>query len=394
MNELTAAIRTIVDRHMHAGAIGGAVTLVQKGGERVHLDAQGHADFDPSAMLRTDSIFGIMSMTKPVTATCAMILISEGKIGLDDPVSRYIPAFARPRTVRTLRPGQAYPPFPPAPGTPLPPEPEYDLAPAEREITIRHLLSFTSGLQTIGIPNGMRPIAPEDTLASYIDGLGDVPLEFQPGTRWHYSNTTGYDVLGRVIEIASGRSFQQFATERLFGPLDMRDTQFGSNPDRSARTVPLGPLANEPIVRTDYPSGSGGLFSTITDYASFAQMLLNGGQANGRRILAAEAVAAMHRDQLGPVPFGGIRVADYVRPIHDAPTAFTYGFGVGILAQEAIDEALPAGSYGWDGVGTRRFWVMPALDTVLIMLMPGMGFGSDAAHKEIEAEVVRWAREN
>jgi len=392
MSGLSAEISSIVNEAMAQGVIGGGVVLVQQNGQLVDLQAHGHADFDPSFKIGTDSVFGIMSMTKPFAAACAMILLSEGRLKLDDKVSQYIPEFSKPRIVRTLKPGYVYPPFPPIPGQPPAAEPEYDTVPARADITVRHILSFTSGLQTIGVPNGLPVQGPEDTLASYVAKLGDAPLEFEPGTQWHYSNATGYDILGRIIEVASGVSFPDFARTRLLEPLGMNQTRFGNDPAHADQTVPLGPLADTPVARPDYPSGSAGLFSTAEDYARFAQMLLDGGLWQGKRVMAAEAVVAMQTDQLGDVPFEGIRVSQYAKPVHSRHTAFTYGYGVGILKQQSPDEALPEGSFGWDGVGTRRFWVVPALRLVIVMLMPGLGVEAEPVHKQIEAAVVRWAK--
>ena len=154
MERLTDQIEALVRSSMEAGATGGAVILVERDGEIVAHHGIGRAEFDSSFELKPDSIFGMMSMTKPVTAASALILNSDGKLELEASVSRYIPEFAKPRRVRTLKPGESYPSFPPAPGAPTPPEPAYDYAPAHREITVRDLLTFTSGLQTIGVPNG------------------------------------------------------------------------------------------------------------------------------------------------------------------------------------------------------------------------------------------------
>lgn len=311
MERLTDQIEALVRSSMEAGATGGAVILVERDGEIVAHHGIGRAEFDSSFELKPDSIFGMMSMTKPVTAASALILNSDGKLELEASVSRYIPEFAKPRRVRTLKPGESYPSFPPAPGAPTPPEPAYDYAPAHREITVRDLLTFTSGLQTIGVPNGAPRILPEDTLASLVAKLDSVPLEFQPGSQWHYSNATGYDVLGRIIEVASGKSFQEFAHERLFAPLEMKETQFGINPALKGRIVPLGFLAGEAISRQDYPSGSAGLFSTATDYAKFVRMLLDDGVFKGRQVMKPEAAKAMHCPQIGDIPFEGIRVSEY-----------------------------------------------------------------------------------
>ena len=394
MVTLSETIGEIIDEHMALRAVSGAVVLVARHGHIEALTARGFADWQASFELRPDSIFGVMSMTKPVIAACAMILIADGKISLDDPASRFIPEFAKPRRVRTLKPGQSYPPFPPKPDEPPPAEPEYDYADAETEITVRHILTFTSGLQTIGVPNGMPPLLAEDSLASYVARLDTLPLEFQPGTQWHYSNMTGYDVLGRIIEVACGQDLRTFAQERVFGPLGMSQTQFGANPRLQSRIVPLGPLSNSPPTRTDYACGSAGLFSTAQDFWKFAQMLLDEGMYEGRPIMPRSAVRSMQHRQIGDLPFNGIRVSAYAQPTHRTPSPFTYGFGVGVLATSVPEEGLPAGSFGWDGVGTRRFWVVPAKSLIIIMLMPGMGTGAEPAHKAIEAAVLHWAEDD
>jgi CubicO group peptidase (beta-lactamase class C family) len=387
MTSLTKNVAQTVAAQMNAGAISGGVVFIARDGKTEVLSAQGVADFDPSFPLHTDTIFGVMSMTKPVTAACAAILIAEGRLGTGDPISRYIPEFAKSRQVRTLRPGESYPPFPPVQGEPLH-EPRYNYEPAARELFVHDLLNFTSGLQTIGVPNAaIPPVSPDDSLASWVAKLGDAPLEFQPGTAWHYSNATSYEVLGRIIEVASGQSFDDFAKERLFDPLGMEETRFGIDPAVEHRVAPLGFLRGEHVTRIDFPSGSAGLFSTALDYARFAQMLLNGGTLDGRVVMPAEAVAMMCRNQIGNLPFSGTRVSEYAWPIQDGQSAFRYGYGVGIVAPGQSEPGLPAGSFGWDGIGSRRFWVIPQTRTVLIMLMPGMGPGAEPAHRAIEALV-------
>jgi CubicO group peptidase (beta-lactamase class C family) len=308
-------------------------------------------------------------------------------LGPDDPISHYIPEFAKPRQVRTLRQGESYPPFPPVPDEPVHGA-TYDYAPAARELFVHDLLNFTSGLQTIGVPNAaIPPVSLDENLASWVAKVGDAPLEFQPGTAWHYSNATGYEVLGRIIEVASGQSFNYFAQDRLFDPLRMEETRFGIDPAVEHRIAPLGFLRGEHITRPDFPSGSAGLFSTALDYARFTQMLLNGGTIDGPVIMPAEAVAMMCRNQIRDLPFSGIRVSGYARPIQEGQSAFRYGYGVGIVAPGYSEPGLPSGSFGWDRIGSRRFWVIPQTRTVLIMLMSGMGPGAKPAHRAIETLV-------
>jgi CubicO group peptidase (beta-lactamase class C family) len=385
----TNKIRDAVARHIEIGEISGAATTVITRESIGEVDAQGVSDVDSAFELRPDSVFAMASMTKPVIAASVLALV----------VSKYTPEFGVPRTVRSLRPGQRYRvelfPGQIADGA----EPEFDYAPANREITVHDLLSFTSGLQTIGISNpAIPPITPADSLASWVAKLGEVPLEFQPGTRWHYSNATGYDVLGRVIEVVEGCTLADAIAHRLFEPLDMRHTAFGAQPWMEASLVPLGPLAATAIVRPDYPSGSAGIFSTAGDYARFVSMLLGDGEFDGRRVIPASVVEQMRTNKIRTLSFPGVRAVDYTNPAHADPsvpqrdTPFRYGYGVAIVERPSDDVPLPAGSFGWDGIGTRRFWVVPSLDTAVLIIVPGMGFAADATQREIESLVAAGGR--
>lgn len=385
-------LRALVLSHIRAGHIAGAVTLVHRDSASEILDVQGASDLDPRHQLRADSIFAVASMTKPVIATCVLLLASEGKLSVRDPISKYIPEFGRERMVRTLREGQRYL-FEQLPSDLAAEmvEPEFDYEIAHRPITVHDLLSSTSGLQTMGIANpAIPPIEMDQTLGDWVARLGDVPLEFQPGARWHYSNATGFDVLGRVVEVVAGTALAEFARDRLFVPLGMTDTGFGVQPWMADRLVPLGPLASTPIARPHYHSGSAGLFSTAADYGRYAKMLLAEGVYDGTRIIPAEVVSAMRGNQIGELTLGGVRAAEYAQP-HPARAhpGVRYGYGVAVVTASTDDPPLPVGSYGWDGIGTRRFWVIPELSTVVVMLMPGLGDCADPAHRAIEAMVTR-----
>jgi len=377
MSQLADDIRAILQRRTDAGEVSGAVTLLNRGGQCELLDAQGVAVFDPAFRLKTDSVFGMFSMTKPVVAACAAMLIAENRMSPADKVSRWIPEFAKPRRVRT-----------PVPNDDETAPKQYTYRPAEHEITVHHILSFTSGLQTIALPNeDIPPVGPSDTLASWVAQLGDAALEAEPGTQWSYSNATGYEVLARLLEVVSGQPFPELLRERLFDPLGMRETGFGVQPWVGDRLVPLGWLASTPVARTDFPSGSAGLFSTAQDYAKFAQMLLDKGVSGGRRIMPEQAIELMTRNQIGQIPFDGVRAVEYFPPVHTRNTGVRYGYGVAIVEQPSAATPVPQGSFGWDGVGTRRCWVIPSLNTVLVMLMTGVGSDADATHREIEAAV-------
>lgn len=375
------AVQKCVSRHVAEGHVTGAVTGVLHNGE-LYVDACGVADADPNFKLGRESIFSVWSLTKPLTAACALQLVAEGSVRLSDPISRYIPEFAQPRTVRKLRSEHRQ--------ESSSDEPQYDYAPVERPLTVHDFLSFTSGLQTIMVHNADLPsVLPTDTVSSWVAKLGTVPLEFQPGAQWHYSNTTGYEVIARVIEVASGKTFGAYARERIFEPLGMVDTCFGRPADKIDRVVPLaGMFAEAPIVRNDFTSGSGGLFTSLPDYAAFAGLLLNQGRSGARQLLDPSVIVQMSRPQIGSLPFPGVRAVQYAAPGPQQSSGFTYGYGVAVLVDPArADTTLPSGSFGWDGIGTRRLWIVPGKKLALVLFATGFGPAADDLQRELEAIV-------
>src|SRR6516162_1231295 len=215
-------IHETIERHIAAGDISGAVTLVARRGRIAHFQAHGLMDLDSKKPMQKDALFRIASMSKPITGAAILMLMEEGKIRLTDPVSKFIPEFKglKVAVVREGVGGRAA-----APGA----VPDFYTVPANREITIRDLLSHVSGLVsgTISTAEANKlGRKPTDTLADYIPRLGSVPLEFQPGSRWSYSPGAGFDTLGRIVEIISGQPFDQFLRQRIFGPLEMSDTTF------------------------------------------------------------------------------------------------------------------------------------------------------------------------
>lgn len=359
------SIGEVVQRHIDAKGIPGAVVLVARNGRIAYLEAQG--DATPGKPLQKDTVFWVASMTKPIVVTAVMMMVDAGKVSLDDPVSKFVPEFATPRQVRVVKPGA------------IAPKLEYDLVPAERPILVRHLLTHTSGLQSIGVPNdSLAPIEVGDTLATHVPRLAGATLEFQPGSRWAYSNATGFDVLARIVEVASGQTFYDFAQRRIFAPLGMVSASFGPRAELAARTMEVAPpLAANPCVNgKTYACGSAGLWMSADDYARFAQMLLNGGEFAGKQLLSRRAVAAMSANQSGALFPGSSGVPGADKGV---------GFGLGMVIVEdsaASGLAIPTGSFGWDGVGTRRFWVIPRERMVIVMLVPS---GAAApVHREIE----------
>jgi CubicO group peptidase (beta-lactamase class C family) len=370
-------IREAVQRHVDAGEVSGAVTLVARRGKIAHFEAYGVQDLESKKPMPKDGIFRLASMSKPITAAAVMMMVEEGKVRLSDPVSRFIPEFKGAR-VAMPKPG-ARAGGPAGPGGPGggPPggrsaAPEFDVVSANRDITIRDLLTHGSGLMSGGLGNAVAPQrGPNDTLATYIPKLGAVPLDFQPGTLWRYSGLAGFDVLSRVVEIVSGQPFDQFLKQRLFDPLGMKDTGFAARPDNQSRLVtlytrtPAGTLekaANQmALSSTTYFAGSGGMVTTAEDYAQFAQMLLNGGELNGRRYLGTRTVQLMSTNHTGDMVNG-----QFGRP------AAGMGFGLGVQVVE--DPALAGlrqskGSWGWAGAYGTNVNIEPVEKMVTIIMM-------------------------
>jgi CubicO group peptidase (beta-lactamase class C family) len=310
-------------------------------------------------------------MSKPVTGVAILMLMEEGKLRLMDPVSRFIPEFKNPKVAMLKNPGagagRGVPP-PGGRGEP-PPPPEIYTIPAERELTIRDLLTHTNGLETggPGSREGAR-IAPRDTgstLAKYVPTLGSVPLDFQPGTQWRYSALAGIETLGRIVEIVSGQTFDQFLKTRIFDPLGMKDTTFVPADANKARIVtlygrPPGGSANlqaSGLRREETPawlatktlfSGGGGLYSTPDDYIAFGEMLANGGVLNGKRLLGPRTVDLM--------------ASNHVGDLYHGTTGSLHGFGFGLTVEVMMDNIegnrrVSNGSFGWDGAFGTHFWV-------------------------------------
>ncbi|MEY2855186.1 MAG: hypothetical protein RL030_2318, partial [Pseudomonadota bacterium] len=309
-SEGLAKINEVMRRHIEAGTIVNAVTLVVRRGKIVHYEAHGVLDVAAGTPMRKDAIFRMASSSKPITAVGVLALVEDGKLRLSDPVSKFIPEFADMK-VATPKPGAApLAPLAPGSGAPTGPKPEADRVPAARPITIRDLLTHTSGLMSGGLGNRLATIeqGPAEALAAVIPRYGAVALDFQPGTRWSYSAGAGFDTLGRIIEIVSGKRLDVYLRERIFVPLQMADVAFVVSPDRKARMNslyrknPQGQWAASPpppaFASEVYFSGAGGLVGTARDYARFEQMLLNGGKLNGKRILSKRSVEMMRTDQI------------------------------------------------------------------------------------------------
>ncbi|MFD5259068.1 serine hydrolase domain-containing protein [Streptomyces bobili] len=343
-------ITALVEGAVREGRVPGAVVEVRADGELVHRGAHGVLDKHTGHPLRHDSVLWLASLSKPLGAAALLQLADEGLLDLADPVSRYIPEFATPGRVRVLRPGSPSPlalPF----GPPPDPMPEFDVVPAERELTLFDLVTHTGGLQGLLTwnPEFVTP-TPGQTLAGYVPSLGGLVRDFQPGSSWAYSNMASFDVLARVAEVASGEDLDKVLGTRLFEPLGMTSTGFGQA--AHPRGIPLlPPFSDDPVIQgTTFRSTSAGVWSTAEDYLRFAEMLRAGGVHEGGRLLSEEAVARMTTNQTGSLCPG----------LNGREPAPGIGFGLSVAVVDdpaAAGESLPAGSFGWDGVNTRRFWV-------------------------------------
>ena len=350
-------VHEMVVRRVEAKEISGAVTIVARRGRVVQYEAIGAADLDSKRPMTKETLFRLASSSKPITAVAVLMLMEEGKLKLTDPLSKYIPEFKNSRVI--VEAEHAAQPMTDGP----PPAENTYTVPAEREITIIDLLTHTSGLASGGAGNAefvrlLQARKPTETLADFIPRLGALPLDFQPGTRWRYSGLAGFDTLGRIVEIVSGTTFDQFLRTRLFEPLGMTSTFFNVPKEDQPRIAtsynhtnkglekPANPLV---IGSPAYFSGSGGLISTAADYLQFAQMLCNGGHLNGKQILSPWTVDLMMSNNVGDLFLGQIG-----RP----PKGVGFGLGGEVLLNGAEARMRkPNGSYGWDGYFGTYWWV-------------------------------------
>jgi CubicO group peptidase (beta-lactamase class C family) len=355
-------IRQVVIADVEKGRLPGAVVLVARKGRVAYYEAFGFRDKATSARMAKDDIFRIYSMTKPFTSVVVMALAEEGRLSLNDPVSRFLPQLTK------LQVGVER--FDPATG-----KQTFQMVPAEREMTIQDLLRHTSGL-TYGVfgKSAVKDLytkggvdGSDHTNAELIDKLTRVPLHYQPGTTWEYSRST--DVLGRVVEVVTGTTLGRVFEERLFKPLHMPDSGFWvaeSKHARIAQPLAADPDTGQPVKLLDvtaprkYESGGGGGVSTALDYARFSQMLLNRGALDGARILGRKSVELMTADQLGDIKF---------------PRA-GWGFGLGFAVRRPAGGAGELGStgeYNWGGFGGTYFWVDPREELVAVWMAQGPG---------------------
>ena len=346
------------------GKIPGAVVLIQQHGKPLFSEVFGLRDVTTKAPMTEDTIFRLYSMSKPMTSVAAMMLVDDGKLALNDPLSKYIPAFANVKVA----------------AEPHAEDGKASLAtePLKRAITIEDLLRHTSGI-TYGFygDSPVRKLYANSDLfegdfdnAAFVERLAKLPLAEQPGTRWDYGHST--DVLGRVIEIVSGKSLFRFEKERLLDPLGMTETAFYvadqakrpriAEPMPDDRSISAVTSLRDPMMARRWESGGAGMVGTVSDYARFAQMLLNGGTFEGRRYLKPETIALMTSDHIGPET----KIArDYLY----FPGA-TSGFGLGFAVRTSTPPNTwwPLGEYRWDGVAGTFFFIDPK-DGMFVIFM-------------------------
>ena len=364
LDRLTTAMQGYVDD----GLLSGVVTMASRGNKIVHYESVGYRDVEAQAPMTPDTIFRIYSMTKPVTGAALMILYEEGKFKLSDPVGKYIPELADLQVFAGVDD-----------------DGNMITEPADHSMTIRELMSHTgglsygifaqSGVDTAYVEAGI--LDANDTNAEFVAKLGQIPLKHQPGSRWEYS--VAVDVQGYLVEVLSGQTFGEFLNDRLFEPLGMTDTDFHvpeEKLNRFAQMYVYGPegqlIPSEMFPTADFTvdmafeSGGGGLVSTANDYMRFSQMLLNGGELDGERILAPLTVALMSRDQT-PKGMEG--------PMSGAGNGTVFGLDFAVIVDPVEAESYSAGEYYWGGAAGTWFWIDPVEDVVFIGMIQQAGQG-------------------
>jgi CubicO group peptidase (beta-lactamase class C family) len=367
------------EEKVQRGEMAGIVTLVARHGKIAHFTAVGYADLEKKRKMQTDTLFRLYSMTKPFTSAALMMLYQDGRFQLSDPLSKYIPEFANLRVLRS-------------------PDAALDdtVAPVHAptiQDAMRHTAGFTHGLGTDAYDTQYTQahvFGLEVTLAQMMGKLSRIPLRYQPGTQFVYS--VGPDVQARLVEVLSGMPFEEFLQKRLFNPLGMKDAGFWVAPEKANRLAtvywakdsklqplddahghPPGGILVEPILVNSYTAnhshkgGSFGLVSTAEDYWRFAQMMLNGGELQGTRVLAPRVVRYMARDHLGTIRMEGPG---------DRPSGLGFGLGFAVIRDPAAVGYLSSeGTYFWFGAANTHFWIDPKEDLIVVAMTQQMGGG-------------------
>jgi CubicO group peptidase (beta-lactamase class C family) len=360
-----ARVGDYIRNEIATGKIPGAILLIQQHGQPVYFENFGVRNVATKLPMTVDTIFRLYSMSKPITSVAAMMLVEQGKLALGDSVAKYIPAFADVK-VGVEKLGDDG-------------KPSLAMEPLSRPVTIEDLLRHTSGL-TYGFygENIVRKLYAQADLfnadltnAEFVERIAKLPLAEQPGTLWDYGHST--DVLGRIIEVISGKTLLQFEKERLLDPLGMGETRFYvadegkrgfiAEPMPDDRAISPTSQLRDPMAKRKAESGGAGMVGTIGDYAWFAQMLLNGGTFEGRRYLKPETVALMASDHIGP--------ETGIARDHAYYPGATSGFGLGFAVRTSTpaNTSWPLGEYRWDGVGGTFFFIDPKDDMFVIFMV-------------------------
>ena len=377
LKALSGAVQAKVDKR----EIPGAVVLIARRDKVAYFEAFGYRDREAAAPMPRDAIFRIASMTKPIVTAAALMQVEEGKLRLSDSVSRYLPEFKGIEVgVERKDPSGVT---------------QLELVPAQREMTVLDLMRHTSGI-TVDFTGKslvreryaqLKLRDPAQNNAQFVTKIAQAPLQNQPGTVWDYSFST--DVLGRIVEVVDGQELEEVLARRILRPLGMHDTGFWvGDSSKHARiaeaqadqTTGKRPALPNKTVRS-WQSGGGAMVSTAIDYARFCQMLLNGGELQGARILQRQSVTQMTQDQLPP----GIATNSSRIPVVDVRQDAGHGFGLGLMVRTADGRSPIRGSVGdytWSGLFGTYFWVDPKQELFGIILMqsPGAAYRATAAH--------------
>lgn len=374
--------------YIEPGKIPGSLTLVARAGRVCYLDVAGRRDLERDQPMTEDTVFRIYSMSKPITSLALMMLYERGLFSLEDPVRRFIPAFAN----IGVRKAGSFPLF--------------ETVPCARPMTVRDLLTHTSGLtydflRESNIDYAYRKLQvgnprPGYTLADMAEELGQLPLEFSPGEAWNYS--LGTDVCGHLVELLSGQSLPEFLEENLFRPLGMVDTTFNIREEQLPRFASCYERnASKELVLNDdgqdsqfrdrsFFSGGGGLLSTAADYYRFCQMLLNGGSLDGQRIIGSRTLDYMTRNHLpGGVDLARFAIGSFSETAYDG-----VGFGLGFATKvDPVANGYPGstGSYFWGGLASTLFWVDPEEDLVVLFMTQMMPSSTFNFRGQLEAMI-------
>ena len=382
-------INHVMQNYIDRGDIPGSVTLVMRKGKVVHYEALGLMDISSKKPMTRDAIFRMYSMTKPITAVAVLMLYEEGRLMLDDQVSKYIPAFANPVVIVSQPPRGKARYWPPG---------RIYTEPASREITVRDLLTHTAGLASprltpiafvgdlsgaikgsLFFPHEDGTASPRTSIRETVEKLARIPLSFHPGTCWQYGHE--YDVLGVLVETISGKPLEEFFQKRILAPLNMKETSFLLPKEKVNRLVTAYTWDESWNLRVyDHPRDSikvvgpkdvfsglgdyGGILSTASDYLRFAQMLLNRGELDGVRLLSPKTVDLMISNNTGDLFI-------YIR-------GYGWGYGFSLGVRTDLTESMSIGSpgtYGWGGAACTQFFIDPKEDLIALALSQVFGFG-------------------